>query len=859
MKKNLFAIILMAISLISCTDNSSKSSITTLNLNEGWQFSQSDQDSWLPAKVPGSIQSDLLINNIIEDPFYRLNEHDVQWVDKKDWVYKRDITITKEQLKSEHIELQFEGVDTYSDISINGEKVASTTNMFRTWNIDAKQYLKEGDNELKVYLHSPIKVGIKLYDNYPHEVQSSGNDLAEIGQVPGDKRVSPHLRKAGYHFGWDWGPRVVPSGIWKPVTLKIWNGASLSDLRIVQNSVDTELAKLTAEFEIKAENDEEAKLKIAIDANSIIESTVQLTKGVNIYKVDFEVNNPKLWWTNGLGEANLYPMTGTLETADGTTSISHNIGLRNLELIREEDSIGKSFYFKLNGEPVFMKGANYIPNDILLDRVTPEMYEDVIMRAKSNHMNMLRVWGGGIYEKDIFYDLCDKHGIIVWQDFMFACNMYPGDPAYLENVKHEAIDNIKRLRNHPSIGIWCGNNEILGAWFGWGWKQENEEKDPKGAAAMWKAYKDIFLDVLPKAVTAYDPQRFYWSSSPQSGELEKENLTHGDSHYWSVWGGASAPFETYRDNISRFMSEYGFQAFPDISSIKRYTVEEDWDIYSEVMKSHQRSYVGNKQIDTYLERDYRKPKDFESFIYVGQLLQAEGITLAMESHRVAMPRNMGTLYWQLNDCWPGASWSGIDYYGKWKALQYFIKKNYKESIVVPRIEDDNMAVYVVTDRLTDFDATLDLEVIDFNGKSIWKESKKVTIDSNNSKIYASKTIKELLSGKRDNKVLLVAKLSEGGKELSRKVRYFTPLKNIDFPNVDVISEITKDNNRVVVKLKSDKLAKNVYINVENYQGNYSDNFIDLIPGEERTITFDSEMTLESIKNSIKIRTLSDTY
>ena len=350
---------------------------------------------------------------------------------------------------------------------------------------------------------------------------------------------------------------------------------------MVQNSLDDAKARLTARFEIESEAPASVTLGIRVNETEAGSEVVEISKGVRVYEVDFEIEQPERWWTNGLGEATLYQVAGILDDGTGMQEVKQNIGLRAVEVVREKDEYGTSLYFKLNGHPVFMKGANYIPSDAFLDRVTPEKYEKIILTAKESNFNMLRIWGGGIYEKDIFYDLCDKHGILVWQDFMFACNMYPGHPQFLESVGKEAADNVRRLRNHPSIALWCGNNEVLSAWHYWGWKENIEKEDPAGAAAQWKAYKDIFLDVLPAAVSENDPGRFYWGSSPQSGDTIPEDLVGGDSHYWGVWWGRE-PFERYHTYLARFMSEYGFQSFPELQTVKKYAIEEDFDIYSSV-------------------------------------------------------------------------------------------------------------------------------------------------------------------------------------------------------------------------------------------------------------------------------------
>ncbi|MDP4185256.1 MAG: glycoside hydrolase family 2 protein, partial [Bacteroidota bacterium] len=707
---------------------------------------------------------------------------------------------------------------------------------------------------------SPIKVGLEKYDNYPYVVHSSSNDLAEIGQVPGNKLVSPHLRKAQYHFGWDWGPRLVTSGIWLPVYLKAWNDARIIDLNIVQNDLTEKEATMTAVFEIEAENNGPADLSVLIGYKKAEKQTVNLQKGVNTYNIDFVVKDPRLWWSNGLGEASLYEISGQLATREGEELVTHNIGIRNLELVREKDKDGTSFYVKLNGNPVFMKGANYIPCDVFLDRVTPEKYEKVITAAKECNFNMLRVWGGGIYEKDLFYDLCDQNGILIWQDFMFACNMYPGDQAFLENVKAEAEYTIKRLRNHPCMALWCGNNEVLVAWLRWGWKREVERTDKKAADAQWKAYKDIFLNILPGAIQQLDPKRFYWSSSPQSGDSIPVDFVNGDDHYWGVWWGKD-PFSDYQKKIARFMTEYGFQSFPEFKTVKTYTKPEDWNIYSEVMRSHQRSSIGNETIEWYMLRDYRKPKDFESFLYTGQVLQAEGIKMAMEGHRMKMPYNMGSLFWQINDVWPVASWSSTDYYVRWKAQQYYSKKAYAPVLIAPTVQDRIFKVCVVSDRLTPFSAQVELKLMDFDGKIVWSKSMPTEVIANSCQTLFEMKRRKFLKGQEVKKLIFVADISQQGKVLSHNTFNFVPVRELELPVPNVSSTVEKTATGYRIILTTDKVARNVYLVCDEVEGFFSDNYFDLLPGEMISIDFtpDAPLSDSTFKDKLKIRTIRDAY
>ncbi|MHA7111369.1 beta-mannosidase [Sunxiuqinia elliptica] len=849
--------ILAATLLVACQTNDTPLMMSK-ELNNGWQFSENGKDEWLPATVPGTVHTDLMANDKIDDPFYRLNERDVQWIDKLDWDYRTSFMVDRDLLKRDRIALDFKGLDTYAEIFVNEQPVASTDNMFREYLVDIKPYLEEGENSLQITFLSPIKEGIKKYDANGFEIMVSDNDLAEIGEVEGGKKVSVYSRKAGYHFGWDWGPRLVPSGIWRSVYLKAWDEARIENLQLVQNEVTDDLARLTAVVEVESQKKAEATYEVLVDGKPVKSKVIKLEEGLHTYSLDFEIENPKLWWTHGLGEQPLYAVTANLTVDNRLTSREDRIGIRTLELVRDHDEQGTSFYFKLNGVPVFMKGANYIPNDVFLPRVTDENYRRVINTAKNSNMNMLRVWGGGIYENDLFYDLCDEAGILVWQDFMFACAMFPGDEAFLNNVKEEAIDNIKRLRNHPSIAMWCGNNEILAAWYGWGWKKKEEAKNKENADKMWKAYEDIFHTILPEAVEAYDSDRFYWASSPSSGTGIEADLKNGDEHYWGVWWGKE-PFSKYATHIARFMSEYGFQSFPEFKSVKQYALPEDYDIVSEVMNSHQRSSIGNKTIEYYMLQDYDQPKDFESFLYVNHVLQAEGIKFALEGHRRAMPYCMGSLYWQINDCWPVASWSSTDYYQRWKALQYYVKKGYEPVLVSPYIDGNFLKIGIVNDELREINAQLNLRMVDFDGEVVWEKSVLADVPANSSNSYFDINRYDFLRDKNSREQVLVAEVVEKGQVIARNVFYFRPVKEMRLPHPEVSAQISAVDGGCRIVLKTDKLAKNLFMTIGDEEGFFSDNYFDLLPGEKAEITLQTSVELAKIKEAFKIQTLDTAF
>lgn len=829
-----------------------------LNLN--WEFSQAGENDWLPAEVPGTVHTDLLSNNRIEDPFYRLNELDQQWIDKVDWEYKTTFDVDDNFLKRDRVILDFKGLDTYADVTLNGTNILSADNMFREWQIDVKDHLKTGKNELHILFRSPINEGLKKYDANGFLYPGGENDQAERGQVEGNKRVSIYTRKAGYHYGWDWGPRLVTSGIWKPVEVKAWDNANIENLQIVQHEVSDEKATFTAVFEIDAAKKSKADISILNEGKILATNSINLTSGVNTYSVDFEINDPKRWWTNGLGEAHLYELSGVLNIKGRQVSQDTRVGIRTLELVREKDDDGTSFYFKLNGHPVFMKGANYIPNDMFIPRVTDENYRTVVETAKNSNNNMLRIWGGGIYEKDIFYELCDEAGILIWQDFMFACAMFPNDPDFLESIRYEAIDNVKRLRNHPSIALWCGNNEILTAWNTWGWKGIAEEQGEDIPDKVWQAYVDIFHKTLPEVVEEYDPSRSYWGSSPSSGMGVQADLVNGDEHYWGVWWGKE-PFSTYATHLARFMSEYGFQSFPEISTVRNYAEPEDYAIYSEVMKSHQRSSIGNETIEYYMLQEYDQPKDFESFLYVNHVLQADGIKFGLEGHRRAMPFCMGSLYWQINDVWPVASWSSTDYYQKWKALQYYVKKGFSPVLVSPYEDDLKLKVGIVNDRLEPINAELRIQLVDFDGKVIWEEASLVEVPANSSDDYyeVNKWEFRYKYRRQITNMVFVAELVENGKTLSKNYYYFHPFKQLKIPNPSVEYTITKTAIGFDISLTTDKLAKNVYLQIGNEEGFFSDNYFDMLPNEKVTINLKTDISEEKLNEVLTIRTLDDAF
>ncbi|WP_339268884.1 glycoside hydrolase family 2 protein [Paenibacillus sp. FSL R5-0470] len=808
-----------------------------------WEFRSCGDEEWLPATVPGTVHTDLLKNGKIEDPFYGTNEHNLQWIDKKDWEYQTTLQLGEEWLELTCTELIFEGLDTYADVYVNNVHVLAADNMFLAWRVDVKDQLKIGENHILVRFRSVVKEDLPKLEKLGYALPAP-NDQSELGGLE-DQRISVFARKAPYHYGWDWGPRFLTSGIWRKAALKGRDSVQIIDLYIRQNVITKEEAQLTAIIEVDAPAAWQGMLRMSADGLESMQA-VSLKSGKQQIEMDIVVDQPQLWWCRGLGEPHLYTFQADLvKGKEVEVSKSVRTGLRSIQLIREHDAKGASFSFVLNGVSVFAKGANHIPNDSFITEVTEERYRHEIATAAESNMNMLRVWGGGFYEEEIFYKLCDEYGLLVWQDFMFACSMYPGDEEFLANVKKEAEYNVKRLRNHPCIALWCGNNEIDSAWsqfeenMGWGWK---EKLSAEQRATMWADYEEIFHRILPEAVAAFHPGVDYWPSSPMrnlTGDMNQHAtriVGDGDVHYWGVWHGIE-PFENYNTKVGRFMSEYGFQSFPELKTVMSYAEEQDLKLTSEVMLAHQKNGRGNLLIKEYMDMYLPQPKDFKAFLYMSQILQAEAIRIAIESHRRNKPYCMGTLYWQMNDCWPVASWAGMDYNGRWKALQYTVRSSFQDVLLsIDGTDHERIDVHVVSDLRTAVTADLGLKLYQFNGSVLREWTYPVELGADSAAIVFSSPVTELLEGHGSNDVLLEISLQANGEMIDRKVHYFIPEKEIRLQRSVINIMETPDSGGLSFTVTSDVLARGVYLTSED-EGIFSDNYFDLLPGQPKTITF----------------------
>jgi beta-mannosidase len=828
----------------------------------GWTFRKvapkgaaNGEDAWLTATVPGCVHTDLMAAGKIGDPFFRLNEKDQQWIENESWEYRTTVSVDAATLARDRVELVFAGLDTFAEVFVNGAHALTADNMFRSWRADVKAKLTVGDNQILVRFASPIAKVKPAYDKLGYKLPAANDQ--------GKEMVSMWARKAPYHYGWDWGPRFVTSGIWRPVALEAWDEARLDDVQVFQNKLGL-IARVVAAHAGKA------RVTVAQPGGPTLgHADVTLKPGVNDVKLGARIEKPELWWPAGLGAQKLYTLETKLATADGKAADvrTTRIGLRTVEVVHQRDAEGKSFFIKVNGAPVFMKGANWIPADSFVTRVTPDRYRFLLQSAVDANMNMLRVWGGGIYEDDRFYELADELGLLVWQDFMFACSMYPGDEPFVENVRREAVENVRRLRNHPSLALWAGNNENEAAWKQWGW-QIKFALDKKAQDRIWADYKRMFHEVLPAVVATEDPGRFYTRSSPSANDdkVPPNKKNWGDMHFWGVWH-AENPYEAYSDNISRFMSEYGFQSFPDFASVKRYTAPDgsDWNIEGPVMLSHQRHPRGNPLIRTYMQRDFRTPKDFASFLYVGQVLQGIVIKYAAEAHRRAMGHNWGTLYWQLDDCWPVASWSSIDYYGHWKAEQYFARKFFAPVLVSPVIEKGLVSIYGVSDRRADTRAKLSVRLIDFAGNVLTHFDQPITLAANSSHPYSTLKEADLLKGADPSKVVLVTEVQidgAAGAPASRNLLFFKKTKDLQLPKPDVKLAVAPGaNGTLAVTVGAKQLARNVFLASGAVDGMFDDNYFDVLPGETVTVTFRprAPTTPAALQAALTATTIADTY
>lgn len=796
-------------------------------LNGEWQFRQCGMKEWLPATVPGGVHTDLLALGKIPDPLVSDNELKVMWVAETDWEYHRTFSADAALLAEENVVLICDGLDTIADVYLNGRYLGHAENMFRRWEWDVKGILRAGENELRILFGSPVRFITARQAQLP---------LQGGGDIPG----GPHLRKAPCHWGWDWGPKLPPIGIWKDIRLEGYS-VRFENVHVLQEHEAVGRVVIAAEVQVKTRSTSPLIATLSVTAPGGQESQVQDSL-LSIYTDDeekivnlkSEIENPQLWWPNDYGSQPLYDVKVTLK--EGETILDerdYKIGLRTIELRQTPDQWGKEFTFYVNGVRLFAKGADWIPADSLPTRITEAHLEMLIQAAADANMNMLRVWGGGYYPEDMFYDLCDRYGILLWQDFMFACGIYPADADFFENVRVEAIENVRRLRHHAALALWCGNNEMEQGWCDWHW---NKPDDPLNQR-LKDGYDRMFHRLLPKLLEREDPDHPYWPSSASANTPfeEANSQIQGDCHYWDVWHGRK-PFSAYRTSFPRFMSEFGFQALPPLKTIATYADPADWNMTSYVMEHHQRSGSGNGLMIAQMADTFRMPKDFASLVYLSLILQAEGIRYGVEHWRRNRNRVSGTLIWQLNDCWPVASWSSLDYFGRWKALHYAARRFYAPLLLSVADYDRMLKLHVTSDLVEPVDVLIRwrLETLDGNCMSSGEQTLRAAALADT--LVGSYDFSTLVSAENQRRVVFVAEMWQDGRLLARNITPFAANKHLELCKPDLNVQTHAEGKTLCIDVAAHTLARFVELSIDGMDAVFSDNYFDIPAGGTVTVS-----------------------
>ncbi len=814
------------------------------SLSGSWHIRQVGGDEWITGAVPGDVHTALLAAGRIPDPYVGDNEKQLLWVSETDWEYRRMFTPDPLVLNEEKVYLVCDGLDTLADVYLNGKHLAHTDNMYRQYSFEVKNLLKEGENEIRVVFGAPL--------TFTNQKQK---EMPMIGG--GDILGGPHLRKAPYHFGWDWGPRLPPIGIWKDVRLEAYSAARMSDVHLRQKS---ENGKVTVWVEVEiaewTTGDRKLQLRITSPDGEVQETVVSVKESKS---AAVEIENPQLWWPNGYGEQPLYQVEVALLVGRKALDQRHyQIGLRTVEIRQQPDQWGESFTFVINGVPIFAKGADWIPADYFTTRISDELMEGLLRSSVQAHMNMLRVWGGGLYEEDRFYDLCDRYGILVWQDFTFACGIYPADEAFHANVREEAIQNVRRLRHHTSLAMWCGNNEMEQGWVEWGWNKPQDADNQRLKAG----YDRMFHHMLPEVVAANDPDHFYWPSSASSNIAfsEPSSQARGDCHYWDVWHGRK-PFTAYRSQFPRFMSEFGFQALPPFETIKTFAEPKDWNMTSYIMEHHQRSGSGNGLMIGQMTDTFRMPRDFASLVYLSMILQAEGIRYGVEHWRRNMNRVSGTLIWQLNDCWQVASWASLDYFGRWKALHYAAKRFYEPLML--SVEDTNtvMAVHVTSDLMTATKAQVKWRLEELDGKVLEQGEQAVTAAPLADTPVVTLDFAAKVTDANKRRTIFVAELWQGDRLLTSKVSLFAANKHLELVDPELKVVVHEEQGQLIFEVTAKTLARFVELSVEGADLVFSDNYFDIPAGQTVSVmaTMPRRWNENRVRKATRVRSLYQSY
>jgi beta-mannosidase len=865
---SLLSMILLVLLAVPCHGETTSAPGVAVN---GWQFrlatstpdaaAHAEAQQWHAAVVPSTVQTDLLRNGLIADPFTGAHEAQLQWIGLADWEYRTTLNMDAATLTHEHVDLVFDGLDTYATVRLNGQQILEADNMFRRWRVPVKELLHSGANELTVTFASPIRR--RLPGTLKRAYQLPGEFDSAFGDEPKGVQTANYIRKAAYQYGWDWGPRYVTEGIWQPVRLETWDAARLDALHVIQSSITADAASLDTQVRVEASAAAKAIISVTYTTPkgehiSLPEITAQLVPGSNPVHVPIVIEHPERWWPMGYGPQNLYQVSAKLWIGHETLTAERTTGLRTVRLLREKDQWGKSFGFEVNGVPIFAKGADVIPFDSFPDRVTPEKHREILASARDANMNMVRLWGGGYYESDDFYDECDRLGLMVWQDFMFGGAIPPDDPAFRANTEQEAIEQVDRLRDHPSLTLWCGNNEVETGWDAWPDRMLLKENiSPAERAKIEAGMMLLFDDILKRTVAVHDPEVPYWPSTPSADhETEANSNDNGDVHSWSVWSG-SAPIEDYLKDTPRFVSEYGFEALPDMRTIRAFATPAEQTPDSPVMRAHQKfaNGNGNDRLLLYLRRYYGEPKDFPAFVYLSQAMQAQAIELEAEHLRASRPRSMGSLYWQLNDCWPAASWASIDSFGRWKALQFHARRFYNDLLIAPIRQDGTTNVYAINDGTTPVPANVHMQVMNLDGRVLSESTTPTTMPPLSSTRVNSLTDDALLKGADPAKTLVVFTMEVDGQAVSRHLLYFRAARDLSLPQAKVTAHVTAGAHGLELTLHADTLARDVWISFGDHDVSLADNAFTLLPGETRTIQLKSSADAAALASALHIETL----
>ncbi|MDC1384664.1 hypothetical protein N8329_01655 [Crocinitomicaceae bacterium] len=810
------------------------STLAQNNVELEWTFFHPKKSVWMELGKKGSVQEALIATGEMPDPFYGTNENKFGWFEEHQWEFKSILIVSQEDLDHQYNELWFGSIDTYGKVYVNDSLVIETANAFIPHSVQVKNYLKLGVNEVTVVITPPVLQHADMWKNADYKLPAP-NDVHDIA-------IAPYTRKPQYQFGWDWALRLNTIGFNKPATLYTYNTN-----RIVNKGVNT--------LEV---NDTSATIDF------MVQFAVDYTGGMNWLSSEFNnkrvnvidgvahrivtVYDPKLWWPTGHGESFLYSddvrFTGVGNELVG--DVEFNYGIKTSELVQEKDEWGTSYYFKINGQRIFCKGGDYIPQDIFPARVKDEDIEKLVEDMALSNFNMIRVWGGGYYPDEVFFETCDRLGIMVWQDLMFACAMYPGDDAFIANVSEEFEYQVPRIAGHASVVQFNGNNEVEVAWGNWGF-QIKYGLYGKSAKEIERSYDRLFKEVAPEIIAKHTNVP-YIHTSPLSNWGKTDLYNHGSQHYWGVWHG-NDPIQDFGKKIGRFNAEYGFQSFPEYTTISTFAEKKDWDLSSDVMKHHQKSYVGNNMILKHAKKLYGTPETFEDFVYYSQLTQSMAVSMAVAGHRIDAPRCGGTLYWQINDCWPAPSWSSVDYFGNWKALQYRIKDDYEEVAVVAKYNDlENIDYYLVSGVEANFDCGVVCKVVSLKGEEVSQEVFDIEVKGQNSFQLDIKELKEKCRQK--NAHLIFTWKDNLGVEHKRSFDHL-PKEYKRATDDDVTVEFERVNTEsgtAIAIVTNKKFIQDAWLIVDQAGVKFSENFVSYLPGTHKIkVEFQKGIPLNTIE------------